>query len=70
MNDSPDAMANCIMKKDYLRNGFPVLVLQAKKDIPAYMELRYDYGDPKNLYWRNDVSVLHSNSFLFPPAIL
>ena len=48
--------ANCQMKK-YLIHNIPHLCLVAVKDIPARVELRYDYGDTNaTLYWRKDVS--------------
>ena len=51
VNDSVQKYANCEMKK-YVIDDVPHLCLVAKKDIPANEELRYDYGDSKNMYWR------------------
>ena len=59
VNDSPKE--NRVMKKILVHDG--PLCLFATCDIPAGMELRYSYGDPKklNLWWRNNVSF-----FVFP----
>ena len=55
VNDSPKG--NCVMKK-ILVHDEPFLCLFVTCNIPAGMELRYGYGDPKkvNLWWRNNVS--------------
>ena len=55
VNVSPKG--NCVMKK-ILVHDEPFLCLFATCDIPAGMELRYSYGDPKkvNLWWFNNVS--------------
>ena len=55
VNDSPKG--NCVMKK-ILVHDEPFLCLFATCGIPAGMELRYSYGDPKkvNLWWCNNVS--------------
>lgn len=34
----------------------PYLCLSATKNIEKDEELRYDYGDEANMWWRNDVS--------------
>lgn len=50
VNDAPKKVANCVAKAAFV-NGMPRVLLYAVKNIPANMELRYDYGG-KHLPWR------------------
>lgn len=36
----------------------PYLSLFAKNDIEQGKELRYDYGDEENMWWRENVNIL------------
>ena len=38
-----------------VEDGKPHLILVAKVEIQENTELRYDYGDRKNLWWRQNV---------------
>ena len=55
MNDAPSKYANSRIKKIEGNNGTPYLCLFAKSDIPSGQELRYDYDDRDNLWWREQV---------------
>ena len=55
VNDSPTISSNCKMKLHCLFDK-PYLCLFATKNIEKDEELRYDYGDEANMWWRNDVS--------------
>ena len=48
INDSPNELSNCKMEKT-VEDGKPYLILVAKVEIRENAELRYDYGDRKNL---------------------
>lgn len=52
VNDAVQRYANCEIKK-YVVNDVPHLFLVAKREIPKLEELRYDYGDTKNITWRH-----------------
>ena len=54
INDSPNEFSNCKMEK-IVEDGKPHLILVAKVEIQENTELRYDYGDRKNLWWRQNV---------------
>ena len=60
INDAPEKYANCKIKK-IINQGRPHLILVAKKDIPMNTELRYCYGDTKNLWWREQVVSLNKH---------
>lgn len=49
INDAPEKYANCKIEK-IINQGRPHLILVAKKDIPMNTELRYCYGDARNLW--------------------
>lgn len=55
VNDSPTISSNCKMKLHCFFDK-PYLCLFATKNIEKDEELRYDYGDEANMWWRNDVS--------------
>ena len=52
VNDSKKG--NGIMKK-IIVDGCPKLVIFALNDIDVNCEVRYDYGDTENLWWRDKV---------------
>ena len=54
VNDSPEQYSNCFMRKIAVEK-IPRLILVAKKLIKSGTELRYNYGDTKNLHWRSKV---------------
>ena len=58
INDTPKRYANCKIEK-IINQGRPHLILVAKKDIPVNTELRYCYGDTRNLWWREQVVSLN-----------
>ena len=51
MNDSPRRYANCYTKL-IMTGDKPHIAVFAAKDLPACVELRYDYGGG-DLPWRN-----------------
>lgn len=55
VNDSKSG--NCVMKK-ILVGGEPHLCLFVVQHIQPGVELRYDYGDHDNLFWRDKVNLL------------
>ena len=50
-NDAPVRSSNSVMKK-VAADGQIYLCLFAAKDIDILEEIRYDYGDGCELYWR------------------
>lgn len=57
VSDSPAKSSNCKMKICCFFDR-PYLCFFAKTDIELGKELRYDYGDDENMWWRGNVSIL------------
>lgn len=66
VNDSKTG--NCVMKKIVVA-GKPHLCLFVVRSLKPGEELRYNYGDDKNLFWRDKVKIsiffCHGVIFLF-----
>ena len=64
-SDSPPKSSNCKMKI-YCFSNAPYLCLFAKNDIEEGKELRYDYSDEENMWWRMNVSILAECLLVIP----
>lgn len=57
VNDST-TKTNKLLHEDCCFSNTPYLRLFAKNDIEQGKELRYDYGDEENMWWRENVNIL------------
>lgn len=66
VNDAPSYSPDCnTVMKMVSMTGVPRLCLFARRLIKANEELMYDYGDSKNLWWRQKVSIIFTSALTF-----